>query len=103
MDCKLEQRANIKFCIKLGKSATETFDMIRYVYGNEAMSRARCFEWHARFKSGRTSLDDDKRSGRTSTSSTPENVETIRRLVHGDRRRFINDIAAIIDVSYGPV
>ena len=32
MNCKLD---------KLGKSATETFDMIRHVYCNEATSRAR--------------------------------------------------------------
>jgi len=103
MDVKLEQRANIKFCVKLGKSGAETFDMIRCVYGNEAMSRARCFEWHARFKRGRTSLEDDERSGRTSTSSTPKNVETIRRIVHEDRRRTIKDIAANVNVSYGTV
>jgi len=74
MDVKLEQGANIKFCAKLGKSGAETFEMIRRAYGNEAMSRATCFEWHARFKRGRTSLEDDKRSGRSSTSSTPKNV-----------------------------
>jgi len=91
MDVKLEQRANIKFCVNLGKSGAETFQMIRRTYGNEAMSRARCFEWHARFK--RTSLEDDERSGRPSTSSAPKNVETIRRLVHEDRRRTIKDIA----------
>jgi hypothetical protein len=63
MDVKLEQRANIKFCVKLNKSGVETFKMIRHVYGNEAMSCARCFEWHAHFKRGRTSLEDDERSG----------------------------------------
>jgi transposase len=101
MDVKLEQRANVKFCVKLGKSGAETFEMIRRAYGNEAMSRARCFEWHARFKRGRTSLEDDERSGRPSTSSAPKNVETIRRLVHEDRRRTITDTAAIVNVSYG--
>jgi len=30
-------------------------------------------------------------------------VETIRRLVHQDRRRTIKDIAAIVNVSYGTV
>ena len=34
------------------------------------MSRARCFEWHSRFKSGRTSLEDDEKLGRSSTSTT---------------------------------
>ena len=61
MDVKLEQRANIKFCVKLGKSGAETFQMIRRAYGNEAMSRARCFEWHALFKRGTTSLEYDER------------------------------------------
>jgi len=95
MDKKLEQRANIKFCVKLGKSGAETFEMIRRVYGNEAMCHATCFEWHAPFKRGRTSLEDDERSGQPSTSSTPKNVETIQCLVHKDRRRTIKDIAAI--------
>jgi len=99
MDLKLEQRANIKFCVKLGKSGVETFDMIRRVCGNEAMSRARCFEWHARFKRGRTSLEDDESLGQPSTSSTPKNVETVRRLVHEDRRRTIKDIAGIVNVQ----
>ena len=67
------------------------------------MSRARCFEWHARFKRGRTSLEDDERSGRPSTSSTPKNVETIRWLVHEDRPRTIKEIAPIVNVSYGTV
>jgi hypothetical protein len=49
MDVKLEQRANIKFCVKLGKSGVETFEMIR-AYEDEAIIHARCFEWHARLR-----------------------------------------------------
>jgi hypothetical protein len=99
----MEQTANIKFCVKLGKSGAETFQMKRPAYGNEAMSRARCFEWHTRFKRGGTSLGDDERSGRPSTSSAPKNVETIRRLVHEDRRRTVKDIPAIVNVLHGTV
>jgi hypothetical protein len=64
MNVKLEQRANIKFCAKLGKSGAETFGMTLRENGNEAMSRGRCFEWHGSFKRGRTSLEDDKNSYR---------------------------------------
>jgi len=103
MDVKLEQTANIKFCVKLSKSGGETFEMIRRAYRNEAMSRARCFEWHARFKRGRTSLEDYERSGRPSTSPTPKNVETIRRLAHEDCQRTIKDIATIVNMSYKTV
>jgi len=38
MDVELEQTANIKFCLKLGKSGAETFQMRQRAYGNEAMS-----------------------------------------------------------------
>jgi len=55
------------------------------------------------FKRGRTSLEDEKRPGRPSTSSTPKNVETIQRLVHEDRQRTTKDIATIVNVSYGTV
>ncbi|GBO21336.1 hypothetical protein AVEN_114150-1 [Araneus ventricosus] len=36
--------------------------MMQQVYGDAATSRARCFEWHSSFKSGRTSLEYDERS-----------------------------------------
>ena len=35
---------DFKLCVILGKSASETFGMMRHVYGNDAMSRARCYE-----------------------------------------------------------
>ncbi|PSN43116.1 hypothetical protein C0J52_10466 [Blattella germanica] len=45
MDSKLEQRANIKFCVKRRKSATETYEMLKETYRNEAMSRTRSFSY----------------------------------------------------------
>jgi hypothetical protein len=58
MDRKVEQ-VNMKFCVKLGKSFTETVSMLWKAYGDETMSHTQCFEWHRRFKAGRTSLEDD--------------------------------------------
>ena len=55
----VEQRTNIKFCVKLGKMATETFNMLLEVYGDSCMSRTRVFEWHKRFVDGRLSVEDD--------------------------------------------
>ena len=93
MDLRLEQRASIKFCVKLRKSATETFDMLQPAYGDDAMSRARCFEWHSRFKNGRMSLDDAERSGQPSTSTSPEIVREVGRIVQEDRRTTIGELA----------
>jgi hypothetical protein len=60
----MEQRANIKFCFKTGKTATETFRLIEQAYGDNALSRTRVFEWYARFRDGREYLEDDESSGR---------------------------------------
>jgi hypothetical protein len=47
---KMEQRAVVKFCVKLKKTATETFEMLRSSYGEECLSRTNVLEWHKRFK-----------------------------------------------------
>ena len=36
-----EQRANIKFCFKIGKTFTETFQLMKQVYGDDCLSRSR--------------------------------------------------------------
>jgi hypothetical protein len=37
---QFEQRANIKFCPKLGKSRSETINMMKQVHGEEALGRS---------------------------------------------------------------
>lgn len=101
MTDKFEQRICIKFCVKLGKSATETFKMLRQAFGEHSSSRTQVFEWHARFKAGRASVMDDERSGRPVTSKTPENVAKIHKLICEDRRRTIHQISHMIGISYG--
>ncbi|KDR18692.1 hypothetical protein L798_07387 [Zootermopsis nevadensis] len=64
------------------------------------MGRAQTFVWHSRFKNGRTAVDDDERSGRPSSSTTPENGTKIRQAIHEDRRRTINDLCDIAGIGY---
>ena len=66
LDCKSE-RVNIKFLVKLKKSATETFQLLTEAYGEDCMSRARVFERHKRFSEGRESVKDDDCPGRPRT------------------------------------
>jgi len=44
LSVNVEQRVNVKFCVKLGKSATETYDLFKKVYGDECLSRTQVFE-----------------------------------------------------------
>ena len=71
-----EQHAFIKFGFKLGKTATECYEMLKTAFGEQAMGRSQTFQWLSRFKAGRTSIDDDKRSGQPVSSSTPEMTES---------------------------
>jgi len=59
-----EQRTFIKFCFKLRKTATECYEMLNTAFGEQAMGRSQTFQWFSRIKTGRTSIDDDERSGR---------------------------------------
>jgi hypothetical protein len=46
----MERRAAIKFCVKLKKTAIETFEMLKSAYGEECLLGPSVFEWHKRFK-----------------------------------------------------
>ena len=61
----LEERYAIKFCFKLGKTATETYGMLQTAFRPSCMNRASVFEWHKRFKGGRESVRDGERCGRS--------------------------------------
>ena len=72
-----EQRVNLKFLVKLEKSFTEAYAMLKEVYGNECLSRTQVFEWFKRFKEGRETTENDPRPGRPTTSKTDQNIQKI--------------------------
>jgi hypothetical protein len=37
----VEQTANIKFCLKFGKTVGEAFEMMKSVYGSDCLSRSK--------------------------------------------------------------
>ena len=45
--------------MKLGKTVTETLQLLRDAYGDEALSLVRVFGWHRRFILGRVLVEDD--------------------------------------------
>jgi hypothetical protein len=101
MDDNIQQCVCIKFCVKLGKSATKTLEMLPEDFGEHSLSRTAVLERHSRFKAGRVSVEDDEHSGRPSNSKTIENVEKIRELIHKDRRQTILELADTVGISYG--
>ena len=45
-----EQRVDVKFCVKLGKSAIEAYHLLKKLYDDECLSRTQVFEWFKRLK-----------------------------------------------------
>ena len=54
-----------------------------------------------RFKTGRTSIDNDERSGRPVSSSTPEMIERVRQIIREDRRRTTDEVSMLVGISHG--
>jgi hypothetical protein len=52
MQENIEQRYTIKFCVKLNKSAIETFASLTEAYGDATLSRTVVFKRHKAFKDG---------------------------------------------------
>jgi hypothetical protein len=68
MDGKFEQRVCIKFCVKLGKSATETLEMLCEAFGEHSLSRTAVFNGIHVSRTVECQLKE--RSGRSSTSNS---------------------------------
>jgi hypothetical protein len=58
--------------VKLKKTATETFNLLREACGESSLSRVRVFEPHKRCSGGSEDVEDDDRPGRPVTMETDE-------------------------------
>ncbi|GFX82949.1 protein GVQW3 [Trichonephila clavipes] len=99
MERSLEQRYAIKFCMRLGKNATETFHMLQEAFKDDCISRSQSGKWHKTFKEGREEVADEPRSGRPTTARTEENVDRVREVLRTDHPLSIQQIANTLHIS----
>jgi len=88
-----EHRICIKFCFKIGKTSTETYQLLQEAYGEDVMGRTRVVDWFRRFKEGRTSIESENLSGRPSTSRNQEMIAKVRTIIRNNRRLTVREIA----------
>ena len=103
MERTVEQRYAVNFCFKLGKSASETFQLIKQAYGDDALSRTRVFEWHKMFKEGRELVENDHRVGRPTNDRTDAQVAKVKNVLDSERRLTIALISEETGLSVGRV
>ena len=98
-DENLEQRINIKFCVKISKSTSGTLALLTVAYGEYAMKKSSVFDWYRWYKEGREDVQDDPRSEQPKTQRTNANVDRVRTLVLSDRRLRVRVIAEELNIS----
>ena len=72
--------------------------MLQQAYGEDCLSRTQCHEWYQRFKSGKTSIEDDPKSGRPSTSMEDDHVEKVLAVIRQNRRLTVREAAEEVGV-----
>jgi hypothetical protein len=70
--------------VKLNKTATETFNLLREAYVQNTLSRARVFEWHKRRSEERENVEDEEKDGRPLRKQSDENAVEISTVVRTD-------------------
>jgi hypothetical protein len=86
---------------KLGKSFSETFQMMKQPYGQGTLARIAEFKWHKSFAQGRDSFKDDEHISRPRTVRTELKIEEFATLVHANRSQMVYEIAAAAGISHG--
>ena len=72
--------------------------MLQQAYGEDCLSRTQCHEWYQRFKSGRTSIEDDPKSGWPSTSMGDDHVEKVLAVIHHNHRPTVGEVAEEVGI-----
>ncbi|BFZ05333.1 hypothetical protein BsWGS_08372 [Bradybaena similaris] len=52
MDVNIQQDVCTDFCFHLGKTGSETFEMLQSALGESCLSGSKTFEWYSYFKVG---------------------------------------------------
>ena len=99
LELELEQRTDIKFLVRLGKSGNEIGEMIVQVYGDNAIKKIAVYKWMKHFSEGRDSVTDEERSGQPATSRMEENITKIYQIVRENRWLTVRIIAEQVNID----
>jgi hypothetical protein len=77
-----ERQIYIKFCLRVGKSASGTLALLTLNYDEYPKKKSSGFEWQMWFTEGREDVQHDSRIGNPETHRTEARVSRVRTLVH---------------------
>ena len=100
---KVEYHAVIRYLYLKGKTGKEIYGELADVYGSSAPSYAQVKFWVGEFKRGRTSLEDEARSGHPLDATDEEMCKKVWDLVYSDRQIQVEEIAQALGISHGSI
>ena len=98
MDNK-EFRVLIKHCFLMGKNIVEAKQWLDKRYENSGPGKSTIIDWYAEFKRALTNTDDAERSGRLKSAVVPENITNVKKIVLGDSKLKLREIADTLKIS----
>ena len=100
---KVEYRVVIRYLYLKGKTGKEIHGEVADVYGSSAPSSAQVKFWVGEFKRGRTSLEDEARSGRPLDATDEEMCKKVRDLVYSDKQIQVEEVEQALGISHRSV
>ncbi len=99
MQVRMEQRANIKLCLKLGQTQAQTVRTLREAYGNDAPSVTTVRRWFLRIQADDSDLKSRQIPGRPRSSRTAEAIQKIQACLDHDTRQTVRELGYECGIS----
>ncbi|XP_055375401.1 uncharacterized protein LOC129608102 [Condylostylus longicornis] len=96
---KIGHRYVIQYFYLKGLSPSGSKSALDSTLGESAPSYAMIKNWVAQFKRGRTSCEDEHRTGQQNEVTTPETFKKIHKIILDDRRLKVRELADIVGLS----
>ena len=87
----------------MGKNTVEAKQWLDKRYGDFAPGKSTIIDWYAKFERGLTNTNDAERSGHPKSTVVPENITKVHKIVLGDRKLKLREIAETLKISEGSV
>ncbi|GFY11151.1 protein GVQW3 [Trichonephila clavipes] len=99
----MDKRAEMKFYAKLGKSPSETYQLMQQDYGCCCLNKSNVFVWHKRFLDGSDVVEDDQLSGRPISFRAPDIIEKVQNFVANERCASLRMMVDSLNINKGTI
>ena len=96
---QLSRESISNFVFTVGKSAMETYKMLKHVYGSEMLLKVQAFEWHHCFREARESAEDDECCSIAANLTEKNNRSNFTRLVKSQGICTFSSLIAVFQFS----